>query len=75
MRRLFQSGKHSLRVCDRPWGDAEGSAKAVRPDVRGRAFVVGVLRIVRGVHARGHHAGADGLVVGNAHGNHRSVPR
>ena len=54
---------HSLRVRDRAGRDAEGSTVAVRPDVRGRPLVVGVLRVVRGVDARGHDAGPDGRVV------------
>jgi hypothetical protein len=61
---------HVLRVRDRTRRDAEGSAEPIRADVRNRAFVVRVLRVVRGVHARGHHAGADELVVRDADGNH-----
>ena len=63
----------ALRVRDRTGRDAERATDAVRPDVRGRALDVGVLRVVRGIHARGHHAGADDRVVAHARGDHLRV--
>ena len=69
-RKYYVGRRYSLRVRDRTGGDAERPPDAVRPHVRDGSLMVRVLRVVGGIDARRHHAGADDGVVADARGDH-----
>ena len=64
------AGGDSLRALVGPGLHGEGLPLAVGRYVGSGRLVELVLSVVRGITAEGHHAGADGLVVRYADGNH-----